>query len=160
MKKILLLFTIISATLFAQPPLTADSVYWSAKYCDTAESIEDCTNSWMFHGNFDDCIQPSEGFCEIIFPGFGLYDSYDCCCKATSLPGVTHALNGFFGGACQEYLDSIGFIYDNPDYINWISLDEHELELHGLYIDIYGRIHIKQPDGLSILNRKKYFKVK
>ena len=160
MKKLLLLFTIISATIFAQPPETADSIYWSAKYCDTAETIEDCTSSWLWHGNFDDCIQPSEGFCEIIFPGFGLYDSYDCCCKATSLPGSEAALTGFFGSNCQAYLDSIGFVYDNPDYINWTSLDENELKLNGMYIDVYGRIYINQPNGLSILNRKKYFKVK
>ncbi len=140
-------------------PETADSIYWSSKYCDTAETIEDCTNSWMFHGNFDDCIQPSEGFCEIMFPGYGLYDSYDCCCKATSLPGSLSSLNGFFGGACQEYLDSIGFIYNDPKYINWTSLDENEMMFDGVYIDMYGRRFIRQPKGLSIMNKNKYYRL-
>ena len=72
--KILIPILLITSFVFSQPPLTADSAYWAPKYCSTAETIEDCTNSWMFHGNFDDCIQPSEGFCEVIFPGYGLYD--------------------------------------------------------------------------------------
>ena len=158
--RVLFFILFISSMLYGQPPLTADSAYWAPKYCSTAETIEDCTNSWMFHGNFDDCIQPSEGFCEIIFPNFGLYDSYDCCCKATSLPGVTHALNGFFGGACQEYLDSIGFIYDDPEYINWVFLDENHIGgLDERYIDIYGRVFKSAPVGFYIKHNKMYFKV-
>lgn len=161
MKKLLLLFTFISTTLFAQPPLTADSIYWSGKYCNTAETIEDCTGSWIFSGNLDDCIQPSELFCEAIMPGAVIFDTYECCCQVASLPGSESAWNGFFGGPCQTYLDSIGFIYDDPEYINWTSIDENTInKFNGIYIDIYGRMYVEQPNGLSILNRKKYFKVK
>ena len=87
-------------------------------------------------------------------------DTYECCCQVASLPGSENAWTGFFGSPCETYLDSIGFIYNDPDYVNWTSLDENKLNLNGVYIDIYGRVYINQPDGLSILNRKKYFKVK
>jgi cellobiose phosphorylase len=161
MKKLLLLFTFISTTLFAQPPLTADSIYWSGKYCNTAQTIEDCTNSWIFSGNWNDCIQPSEAFCNAIMPEAVIFDTYECCCQVASAPGSESAWNGFFGGACQEYLDSIGFIYDDPEYVNWTSIEENIInKFNGIYIDIYGRMYVEQPNGLSILNRKKYFKVK
>jgi len=161
MKKLLLLFTIISATLFAQPPLTADSIYWSGKYCNTAQTIEDCTNSWIFSGNWDDCIQLSEQFCEAIMPGAVIFDTYECCCQVASAPGSESAWNGFFSSPCQTYLDSIGFVYDDPEHVNWTSINENTInKFNGIYIDIYGRMYIEQPNGLSILNRKKYFKVK
>ena len=161
MKKLLLLFTIISATVFAQPPETADSIYWSAKYCDTTQSVEDCTDSWLWTGNLNDCIQPSIEHCTAIWPDNGwITDSYECCCQVASLPGSESSWNGFVGSNCQAYLDSIGFVYNDPAFVNWISLNENELKLNGIYIDIYGRMYINQPDGLSILNRKKYFKVK
>ena len=31
-------------------------------------------------------------------------------------------------------------------------------KLDGIYIDIYGRKYNNQPDGLSIMNNKKYYK--
>ena len=160
MKKLLLLFTIISATLFAQPPLTADSIYWSVKYCDTSQSVEDCTNSWIWHGGIADCIQPSIEFCTAVWPGMWMTDTYECCCQTASMPGSENGWNGFIGSPCETYLDSIGFIHNDPDYVNWTSLDENKLNLNGIYIDIYGRMYINQPNGLSILNKKKYFKVK
>jgi hypothetical protein len=158
--RLFILFLFICINSFCQPPLTADSIYWSGKYCNTAQTIEDCTNSWIFSGNWNDCIQPSEGFCNAIMPEAVIFDTYECCCQVASLPGSESAWNGFFGGACQEYLDSIGFIYDDPEYVNWTSLDELDLELNGIYIDIYGRMYVNQPDGLSIFNKKKYFKLK
>ena len=160
MKKLLLLFTIISATLFAQPPLTADSIYWSVKYCDTSQSVEDCTNSWIWHGGIADCIQPSIEFCTAVWPGMWMTDTYECCCQTASMPGSENGWNGFIGSPCETYLVSIGFIHNYPDYVNWTSLDENKLNLNGIYIDIYGRMYINQPNGLSILNKKKYFKVK
>ena len=161
MKKLLLLFTFISTTLLAQPPLTADSIYWSGKYCNTAQTIEDCTNSWIFSGNWNDCIQPSEGFCNAIMPEAVIFDTYECCCQVASAPGSESAWNGFLGSPCQTYLDSIGFIYDDPEYVNWTSIEENIInKFNGIYIDIYGRMYVEQPNGLSILNRKKYFKVK
>ena len=161
MKKLLLLFTIISATVFAQPPLTADSIYWSAKYCDTTQSVEDCTDSWLWHAGIGDCIQPSIEHCTAIWPDNGwITDSYECCCQVTSLPGSESSWTGFIGSPCETYLDSIGFIHNDPDYVNWTSLDENELKLNGIYIDTYGRMYTNQPSGLSILNRKKYFKIK
>ena len=60
---------------------------------------------------------------------------------------------------CPAYLDSIGFIYNDPDYVNWTSLDELDLELDGIYIDMYGRQYIAPPKGLSIMNRQTYFRL-
>ena len=37
-------------------------------------------------------------------------------------------------------------------------LDEIDLELKGIYIDIYGRKYTSPPKGLSIMNGKKYYK--
>jgi len=157
MKKLLLLFTIISATLFAQPPLTADSIYWSGKYCSTAQTIEDCTNSWIFSGNVNDCIQLSEQFCKAIMPDAVIYDTYECCCQVASAPGSESAWNGFLGSPCETYLDSIGFIHNDPEHINWTSLEEN-IKLYGIYIDMYGIQYTTPPKGLSIMNRQKYYR--
>jgi len=160
MKKLLLLFTFISATLFAQPPLTADSIYWTPKYCDTTQSIEDCTNSWIFNGNVGDCIQPSIEFCTAVWPGMWMTDTYECCCQVASLPGSESSWNGFIGSPCQVYLDSIGFIYNDPEYVNWVFLEENILKLgDDIYIDIFGRIFKHAPSGLYIKHNKKYLKV-
>ena len=59
---------------------------------------------------------------------------------------------------CPAYLDSIGFVYDDPDYINWTSLDDGDLELNGIYIDMYGIHHTIPPKGLSIMNKEKYIR--
>ena len=158
--RLFILFLFIYINSFSQPPLTADSIYWSGKYCNTAQTIEDCTNSWIFSGNWNDCIQPSEGFCNAIMPDAVIYDTYECCCQVASAPGSESAWNGFFGGPCQVYLDSIGFVYNDPEYVNWTSLDENEIILKGIYIDIYGRQYTIQPNGLYIYNKKKYFKIK
>ena len=60
---------------------------------------------------------------------------------------------------CPAYLDSIGFIYNDPDYVNWTSLDEDNLELDGIYIDPFGRQYIIPPKGLSVMNKKKYYRL-
>ena len=153
------LFTLLLTSAFAQQPETADSIYWSAKYCNTAETIEDCTNSWMWNGNAEDCIQPSVLFCEATFPGVWILDTYECCCQVASLPGQENAWTGFFGSPCQSYLDSIGFVYDDPNIINWTSLDEDILLEDGIYIDIYGRQYIIPPKGLSIMDGKTYIRL-
>jgi len=164
MKKILLLFTIINYFAFAQMPETADSIYWSIKYCNTSETLEDCYEAYTWNGNIGDCYMAGTygtGFCDALWPNVWLMDSYDCCCKVASLPGSEAAWNGFYGSPCQTYLDSIGFVYDDPKYVNWTSIEENNIkELDGIYIDMYGRSHITQPSGLSIMNRKIYFKVK
>ena len=154
---ILVLFTITLG--FAQQPETADSIYWSAKYCNSAETIEDCTNSWMWNGNAEDCIQPSEGFCKATFPGVWILDTYECCCQVASLPGQENAWTGFFESPCQAYLDSIGFVYNDPNIINWTSIDEDILKLNGIYIDPFGRQYTIPPKGLSIKNKKKYYRL-
>ena len=159
----LVLFT--SLLTYSQIPETADSVYWSVKYCDSAENtLEAHMNQWTWNGNVGDCIQPSEQFAEAFYDeetgevDLYLLDSYDCCCKVTSTPGSIGAWTFFYGSPCQTYLDSIGFIYDDPDYINWVSLSENNIELEGIYIDIYGRRYTSPPKGLSIMNGKKYYK--
>ena len=162
----LVLFTLLLTSAFAQMPETADSVYWSAKFCDTAENtLEAHLTQWTWNGNVGDCIQPSIEFatgtnmCDQLYPEIWLFDSYDCCCKVASLPGSEAVWTGFMDSDCPAYLDSIGFIYNDPDYINWTSLSEMDLELDGIYIDMYGRQYIAPPKGISIMNRKTYIRL-
>ena len=163
MKKILLLALIaISSIGLSQMPETADSIYWSVKFCNTSETVEDCYEAYTYNANIGCYIAGTYGtaMCDQLFPEIWLFDSYDCCCKVASLPGDEAVWNGFMNSDCPAYLDSIGFIYNDPDYVNWTSLDENELILDGIYIDMYGRYYIVPPVGLSIMNRKKYFRLK
>ena len=135
-------------------PETADSVYWSTKYCDTAETFEEHLTQWTWNGNALDCIQPSEAFANAFYNektgevSLYLLDSYECCCQVASTPGSIGAWTFFYDSPCQAYLDSIGFIYDDPDYINWTSLNESDIELDGIYIDMYGIQHTIPPNAL------------
>ena len=56
----LVLFTLLLTSAFAQMPNTADSVYWSTKYCNTAETFEEHLTQWVWNGNLINCVQPSE----------------------------------------------------------------------------------------------------
>ena len=162
---ILVLFTFLLTFGFAQQPETADSIYWSAKYCDTAETFEDALTQWTWNGNVEDCIQPSEAFANAFYNekagtvSLYLLDSYDCCCKVASTPGSIGAWTFFYDSPCQAYLDSIGFVYDDPDYINWTSVDEDIILEKGIYIDMYGIQHTIPPKGLSIMNKQKYLRL-
>ena len=161
MKKLLLLFTFINFLAFSQMPETADSIYWTPKYCNTSETLEDCYEAYTFNGNIGDCyIAGTYGtaMCDQLFPGIWLMDSYDCCCKVASLPGSEAVWTGFMDSDCPAYLDSIGFIYNDPDYINWTSLDEDDLKLNGIYIDMYGIYHTIPPKGLSVKDKTKYIR--
>lgn len=145
-----LLFLVLSTSLItAQIPETSDSIYYSPKYCDTADSIEQAMDSWIFSGIIQDCINPSEGMLNALWPNIAIKDTYDCCCKVASTPGLPGAYNYFEGSACETYLDMIGFV----------SLDElQQSSFNKIYTDIYGRQYIDQPIGLSIMNRKKFYK--
>ena len=156
-----LLFIILfsfSFNLFAQIPETEDSIYWSGNYCDTAETIEEALNQWIWSSDVNDCVQPNLKDIENLWIALWLSDTYECCCEIASLPGSDAVWNGFMESDCPAYLDSIGFVYDDPEYINWTSLDELDLELNGIYIDIYGRYHIVPPKGVSIMNKKTYIR--
>ena len=158
----LVLFTLLLTSASAQMPNTADSIYWLPKYCNTAETLEDCYESYTWNGNIGNCyIAGTYGtaMCDQLWPSIWLFDSYDCCCKTASLPGSTATWTNFMGSPCQTYLDSIGFVYNDPEYINWTSLSENDIKLNGIYIDIYGRQYITPPKGLSIMNRKKYYRL-
>ena len=162
----LVLFTLLLTSAFAQMPETADSVYWTPKYCDTAEStFEAHLVQWTWNGNVGDCIQPSEAMANAFYNeetgevSLWLVDTYQCCCEVASLPGSEAAWNGFMGSPCQTYLDNIGFIYNDPNYINWTSLNESDIELDGPYIDMYGIQYITPPKGLSIKNKTKYIRL-
>ena len=161
----LLLLLLFPLLFFGQMPNTADSVYWSSKYCDTGNTYEEYLTQWTWNGNVQDCIQPSEGMVNAFYNEktgnvlLYLLDSYDCCCKVASLPGSTSVWNFFMGSSCQEYLDSIGFIYNDPDFINWTSVNEDVLELNGIYIDPFGRQYTTPPKGLSIKNKTKYYRL-
>ena len=163
---ILVLFTLLLTSAFAQMPETADSVYWTPKYCDTAEStFEAHLVQWTWNGNVGDCIQPSEAMANAFYNektgevGLWLVDTYQCCCEVASMPGSEAVWNFFTGSPCQAYLDSIGFIYNDPDYVNWTSLDEDDLELNGIYIDMYGIYHTIPPKGLSVIDKTKYIRL-
>ena len=163
----LVLFAFLSI-LSAHQPETADSIYWTPKYCDTGETAEDALDQWIWSGNewILDCIQPSPEFIAAFTDENGsvslwLSDTYECCCQVASLPGSEAAWTGFFGSACQTYLDSIGFVYNDPDYVNWTSIGENIMLLEEeIYIDMYGRQYIIPPIGLSVKNKTKYIRLK
>ena len=151
----LVLFTFLSI-LSAQIPETSDSIYYSPKYCDTAENtLEAHLAQWTYSGNFNNCIQPSIQFLNAFYNeetgdvALYLLDTYDCCCKVASTPGSPGAWTGFEGGPCEEYLNEIGFM----------SLNESNIELDGIYIDMFGRQYTTPPKGLSIMNNKKYYRL-
>ena len=151
----LVLFTFLS-TLSAQIlPETGDSIYYNPKYCNTASTIEDALTSWSFSGNTQDCFNPSEAMLNAIWPQLVVHDTYDCCCKVASTPGLPGAYNGFEGGACEAYLDSLGWsgfedsLGMNEDMIN---------QWKGIYIDPFGRQYTVPPIGLSIMNKQKYYR--
>ena len=79
----LVLLTLLLTSAFAQMPNTADSVYWTPKYCDTAEStFEAHLTQWTWNGNVGDCIQPSEAMANAFYNektgevGLWLVDTY------------------------------------------------------------------------------------
>ena len=156
----LVLFTLLLTSAFAQMPETADSIYWTPKFCNTSETVEDCYEAYTYNANIGCYMAGTYGtaMCDQLFPEIWLFDSYDCCCKVASLPGAPGVWNGFMDSDCPAYLDSIGFVYDDPEYINWTSLGELDLELNGIYIDIYGRYHTIPPKGISIMNKKTYIR--
>ena len=107
----LVLFT--SLLTYGQPPLTADSVYWSMKYCTTATEYEEYLTQWTWNGNAMDCIQPSIGFATSFYNeetgnvSLYLLDTYECCCQVASTPGSPGAWTFFQGSPCEEYLDEL-----------------------------------------------------
>ena len=158
MKKLLLLFTFINAIAFSQIPETSDSIYYSSKYCNSVEELEDCYEAWTWGPTMGDgtgdCYQAGyygPGMCDAVWPALWVVDTYECCCKVASTPGMEDAWTGFEGSPCELYLESIGFV----------SLKENEIKNNTpeLYIDMYGRVYESQPDGFSIINGNKQFKI-
>ena len=140
----------ISTVAFGQIiPETGDSIYYSPKYCDTSQSIEDALDSWSFNGNFGDCINPSQAMLDALWPNLALRDSYDCCCKVASTPGLPGSFTGFEGGPCEEYLNSIDFLY----------IKENTIKVNGIYYDMQGRAYKTIPRGVSFMNYNKYFNI-
>ena len=149
-----LLFIILfsfSFNLFAQIPETEDSIYWSGNYCDTAETIEEALNQWIWSSDVNDCVQPNLKDIENLWIALWLSDTYECCCEIASLPGSNGAMTGFWESDCKDYLDSINF--------NYMSINDDINILNGIYIDMYGIQHTTPPKGLSIMNKQKYFRL-
>jgi hypothetical protein len=140
------------------------SYYMDDKWCDSTDStsvVEDYLVQWIYNGNVDNCLQPSEGFIEAWWTEgedvpLILHDTYDCCCKDASTPGhPSVGYTGFGGSACEEYLISI-----NWDPIHqMLSIDEDIKENKGVYIDMFGRRYSTPPKGLSIMNNQKYLRL-
>tara|TARA_R110002020_G_scaffold34579_5_gene105040 strand:+ start:665 stop:1123 length:459 start_codon:yes stop_codon:yes gene_type:complete len=150
--RILIPILLITSFVFGQVPETGDSIYWSAKYCDTSQSVEDCSNSWVWHAGIGDCIQPSIEFCTAVWPGIWITDTYECCCQVAALPGSDSSWTSFFGSPCQEYLDSINFHY--------LTLGEYMYKrIKGVYVDVFGRMFNDPPKGMYIKDGVKYLKV-
>ena len=150
MKKLLILL-LFSTNIFAQIPETEDSIYWSGNYCDTAETIEEALNQWIWNSDVNDCIQPNLKDIENLWIALWLSDTYECCCEIASLPGSNGAMTGFWESDCKDYLDSINF--------NYMSINDDINILNGIYIDMYGIQHTTPPKGLSIMNKQKYFRL-
>ena len=97
-------------------------------------------------------MQPNLKDIENLWIALWLSDTYECCCEIASLPGSNAAMTGFWESNCQDYLDNINF--------NYMSIDDNYInKLDVIYIDLYGRQHITPPKGLSIMNRKTYFRL-
>ena len=143
----LVLFTSLIA--YGQIPETSDSIYYSPKFCNTADSIEDALDSWAFNGQTQDCFNPSIGMLNALWPNLDIHDTYDCCCKVASTPGLPGAYNGFEGGACETYLSSIDFL----------SIEENTIKVNGIYYDMQGRAYKTIPRGVSFMNYNKYFNI-
>ena len=108
----LVLFAFLSISS-AQIPTDGDSIYYSPKFCNTASSVEDCYESWIWSSNIGDCYQAGyygPGMCDAIYPGIYILDSYECCCQVASTPGMESAWAGFEGSLCEQYLYDVGFI--------------------------------------------------
>ena len=48
--------------------------------------------------------------------------------------------------------------YKTQEQHNLHVLDTLQLELNGIYIDMYGRYHTLPPKGISIMNKKTYIR--
>ena len=158
MKKLLLLLAlcIMSAANAQILPTNGDSIYYSPKYCDSAGSIEEAMGSWAFSATIQDCFNPSIEMLNALWPNLVVKDTYDCCCKVASSPGLPGSWNGFIGSTCETYLDSLGW----SSFEDNLGINEDGInKFNGIYIDIYGRQYITMPEGLSIKNRKKYYKL-
>ena len=158
MKRILLLALIAIYSIgTAQLPETGDSIYYSPKFCDSADSIEDALDSWAFSAAIQDCFNPSIEMLNALWPNLVVKDTYDCCCKVASSPGLPGAWNGFPGSACESYLDSLGWssfednLRINEDMIN---------QWKGIYFDMMGRQYLIQPKGFSIMEGQSYYRFK
>jgi hypothetical protein len=150
MNKLYYIILLISTISIGQIlPTNADSIYYSPKYCNTAGSIEEGLNSWFFNGNIGDCMNPSEGILNALWPDLVMFDSYDCCCKVASTPSLQGSWNGYVGSPCEEYLNSIEFL----------SIEEIVIEQNGTYYDMQGRAYKTIPRGVSFMNYNKYFKL-
>ena len=66
----LVLFTLLLTSAFAQMPETADSIYWTPKYCDTSETVEDCYEAWTYNANIGCYIAGTygTGMCDQLWP--------------------------------------------------------------------------------------------
>ena len=151
MKKLYYILLLISTISVGQIlPTDGDSIYYSSKYCDSATSVEEALTSFYWNmANFQDCINPSESMLNAIFGNLQIFDSYECCCKVASTPGMPGSYTNFPGSACEEYLNEIEFL----------SIQENVKEIDGMYYDIYGRRYKTIPRGISFMNYKKYFKL-
>ena len=150
----LVLFTSLIA--YGQLPETGDSIYYSPKYCDSAVTIEDALTSWAFSANVSDCFNPSIEMLNALWPNLTVKDTYDCCCKVASSPGMPSSWNGFPGSICESYLDSLGW----SGFEDNLGVNENMInQLDGIYYDIYGRAYKTIPRGVSFMNYNKYFKL-
>ena len=156
MKKLLLLALIAIYSIgAAQLPETGDSIYYSPKFCDSADSIEDALDSWAFSAAIQDCFNPSIEMLNALWPNLVVKDTYDCCCKVASSPGLPSSWNGFPGSTCESYLEMIGWsgfednLKINEDMIN---------QWKGIYFDMFGRQYLIQPKGFSITGGQLYYR--
>ena len=150
MNKLYYIILLISTISIGQIiPTDGDSIYYSPKYCDTAGSVEEAMSSWAFSATMQDCFNPSEGMLNALWPALVVKDTYDCCCKVASTPGLPSSWTGFEGSACEEYLNSIDFLH----------IEEMQIEQNGVYYDMQGRAYKTIPRGVSFMNYNKYFKL-
>ena len=151
MKKILLLILLLIISIgFSQRPEESWTPYGngpgSEGWGSTAETFEDCYESWIFNISIGNCIQPSMYLCNNYWSpnsstGIDIQDTYELCCIVAYVAGYSEE-----DSPCEESINSL-------------NINEYKKDNDSFYHDMYGRKYKDIPKGFSIKNGKKYFKL-
>jgi hypothetical protein len=154
--------------------LNSSLIVLSQECNQTATTVTECAEiSWIWtpsavDEDTGDCIQGGLNIiiCSFLegnygFPNVWAQDSWECCCERVALEvndlnNVSFSgydVSGYEGSACEDYVQ----LQPPP---NHLSIDYYQLNpLKEIYIDLFGRKHLKQPKGISVKNGQTYYKL-